>query len=195
MQAKGPSKNARIYLLTLAALGAMLFASTVPARAVDLASCSGIATITASPPITTTPHAVTFTTTVNYPLCITASFPFVRSAQSVQVQYVPAPIACEDLEGALDGLGELSSYGQGPVEITIDWSSGADSIFEATGSVIASDDLVRVNTITGSISSGQFAGASANRENVYPVYDLDCTTTGSLETFEGLSTLTITPPD
>lgn len=191
------SKNARISLLTRVALitGAMLLVATVPARAADLAVCNGVATVTASPPITSTPHAVTFTTTVNYPLCVMASFPFVRSAQTVQVQYVPAPIACEDLEEVLDGLGELSSYGQSPVEVTIDWSSGADSIFEATGSVTTSDALLRVNTLTGSISSGQFAGASVMRENVFPVPDLACPTTGSLETFEGLSTLTITPPE
>ncbi|HEX6899079.1 MAG TPA: hypothetical protein VF789_05170 [Thermoanaerobaculia bacterium] len=176
------SRNARNSFLTLVSLITMLLVTTVPARAVDLASCTGVATVTASPPITSTPQAVTFTMTVNYPLCVMASFPFVRSAQTVQVQYVPAPLSCEDLAGVLDGLGELSSYGQGPVELTIDWSSGADSIFEATGSVTASDDLVRVNTITGSISSGLLAGASARRENIFAVYDLDGTTNGSLET-------------
>jgi hypothetical protein len=171
--------------------GVALIAAALPAYAIQLASCTGTATTVASPPITSTPQTITFTTTINYPLCVTLGFPFVLSAQTVEVQFVPVPIACDDIA---DGLGSLSSNEQGPFQITIQWSDGQQSIFDASGSITTVEELVQVTSVEGSISSGKFAGASAMRQNVYPVSDLECSIDGSLETINGTSILTLTPP-
>lgn len=163
--------------------------AALPAEAQGLATCTGTVVVAFDPPFSTTPQYITATTTTTYPLCVTSVFPFVLSAVSIEIQSIPVPLSCADLESS-----EFLSSGEQSFAATLDWSSGPDSIFSAEGTRTDVQDLAFVTTAEGSITSGRFAGAAAIRQNVYPTIDqmlAPCATDG-IERVTGASVLTIT---
>ena len=176
-----------------AALGVSLalawMTAVPPVQAQNLATCTGTVTVEFDPPFTTTPQLITATTTTTYPLCVISVSPFIMSAVSIEVQSIPVPLSCADLESS-----ELLSFGGQAFTATIDWSSGPDSTFNASGTRTDVQGLTFVTTAEGTITSGRFAGGAARRQNVYPTIQqmlTPCATEG-LERVTGASVLTIT---
>ncbi|MCK2218195.1 hypothetical protein MF672_031045 [Actinomadura sp. ATCC 31491] len=165
-------------ILILALLG-----SATPASAGTLdVTCtppSSVA-VTYDPPLTASPQTVTSTTNQQYGPCVSASVPGLTSGSRFTV-VTSSGLSCLELLAAR------------PFGFTITWNTGQTSTI--SGNLVANlSGGVLTVTVTGTVTSGLFAGDTVVQQQVGAATDLTLCTLGqgTVSSHYGLVTLEIT---
>lgn len=158
----------------------LLGVAAAPAQALDQVTCAGTQTSTYNPGLQLlTTQTVTATVATHYGTCVSAADPAIHSASPTLVQR-QATLSCV----------ALLSSAPAPGTVTYTWDNGRTSTFQYTNSLTQAAGLLTV-TATGSIVSGEFAGASAVAVAEDVALPTDCLAPGGLTSQTGAITLTI----
>lgn len=169
----------------LGALGATVVlgltaAAPTPATAADQLTCAGSQTSAYAPGLQLlTTQTVTATVNTHYGTCASVTDPTIHSASPTLVQR-QATLSCV----------ALLSSAPSPGTIVYRWDNGQTSTFQYSNSLTQAAGLLTV-TATGSIVSGEFAGASAVAVAEDVALPTDCLSAGGLTSQTGEITLTI----
>jgi len=117
-----------------------------------------------SPPLTLAPQTVTTTRTFQFGPCISASVPGLTSGSSVFISTVPGR-SCLDLLGSR------------PATIVISWNTGQTSTISGKANSTVAGAVFQ-NIVTGTISSGLFAGDTVVLTNTGVATDITLCTLG-----------------
>lgn len=139
-------KMCRAAVAAIVAAGAVLMgAAPANAVSVDVACLPPSSDIIVfDPPLTSSPQTVDGTSFIQLGPCTSLTVPGLASGSSIQTFTVPAA-TCEILLGAQ------------PTEFTITWNTGQSSTITGNTVAVIEAGLLTV-TLTGSVSSGLFAG-------------------------------------
>ncbi|WP_437686095.1 hypothetical protein [Sorangium sp. So ce176] len=164
--------------LLASALVAVLAA--VPASAAASSTiCTGSSHATYNPGLTLTPQTVSVTETDVYSSC-TSTDPTLTSGSLSLAAFTIPDAACND----------LSAGGSGA--LTVNWNNGQSSTATLTYELTVTGGILQT-VGTGTITAGQFTGATAVFTWVYPIVNpLLCLTPGGLTTHDGIITAVIT---
>ncbi|WP_018680712.1 hypothetical protein [Actinokineospora enzanensis] len=165
----------------LTALCALLPAPAAHA-AVGSVTCTGNSHVTYTPGLTLTPQTVTVQETDTIPSC-TSTDPTLTSVITGGPFSYPAPdAACNYLELNPTGGGTL----------TIHWNNGQTSTLTGLASTLTATGGIVQNTATGTVTAGEFTGASATIAWIYALVNpLQCLAPGGLTTQDGTILLQI----
>ncbi|NJP96685.1 hypothetical protein HCN51_45905 [Nonomuraea sp. FMUSA5-5] len=175
-----PIRSLAILLAT--ALGAAVL-TTAPAASAEVldVTCtppsSNIATY--NPALTLTPQTVTVVNTAQYGPCTSASQPTLASGTRTSVNV--SSRSCLDLLAAT------------PIAFTVTWNTGQTSTISGNSTTTIAGAVVTF-TLTGTVTSGLFAGSTVVQANVAPSASLLLCTAGlgTVPSFYSLVTLEIT---
>ncbi|WP_306748095.1 hypothetical protein [Saccharothrix yanglingensis] len=131
-------------------------------------------TITYTPPLTTTPQAVTISSSTQYGPCVSLSNPAITSGSRARITNDPEQ-TCLDL---LD---------TGSSTFTITWNTGQTSTISANRTATVAGAALVV-TFTGTVTSGLFTGSTVVQTNTGPSADVLLCTIG-LGTVPGIYSL------
>jgi hypothetical protein len=151
----------RAAVAVMIAAAATTLAGAMPANAVSIdVVCVPPSSdvITFDPPLTLTPQTVDGTSFIQLGPCTSLTVPGLASGSSIQTFTAPDS-TCEVLLGAL------------PTEFTITWNTGQTSTITGNTVGVLEAGLLTV-TLTGSVSSGLFAGHSVAGNQSGPATDL-----------------------
>ncbi|MFC4117338.1 hypothetical protein [Nonomuraea zeae] len=136
-------------------------------------------TATFNPPLTSTPQSTTVSSSTQYGPCVSLAQPAVTSG--TRTALLTQPRSCLDLLTASS------------ITYTITWNTGQTSTVSGNTTTSTAGAVI-VFTITGTVTSGLFAGSSALQVNVAPSANiLLCTAgLGTVPSIYSTVTLTIT---
>jgi hypothetical protein len=166
-------------VIALLAWGA-LAVLTQSASADPLLECSGATHETINPGLTNTQKEVEVTAEANYSSCTNVE-DLGEGRTGTASDKITINTGCDDLLTLFTGTR------------TIKWSSGHTSVLDLTGSEFS--DLLgeAVLTFAGTVTSGEFEGATVGGQDEFYDGDLDaCTEPGGLKSITGLTELELT---
>ncbi|MEV7013561.1 hypothetical protein [Streptosporangium sp. NPDC051022] len=174
-----PRRRRRLPAALLAPL-ATLAAVLIPAPAAHAAAsvtCTGTSHATYSPGLTLTPRNVSSTETSTLSSC-TSTDPTLTSGSWFLSATIPGA-SCNDVEVSPDG------------PLTVTWNNGNTSTASLTYVLTITGGILQT-VGTGTITAGQFTGATAVFTWVYAVNPLNCLASGGLTIQDGTLAAQIT---
>ncbi|WP_283136101.1 hypothetical protein [Rhizohabitans arisaemae] len=164
-------------------LAAAALALPTPARAASSTTCTGTSHVTFSPGLTLTPQNVTVTETDTVPSC-TSTDPTITGIVTGGPFSYPVP-------GASCNHVELNPAGGG--QLVLHWNNGQTSTLTGLLSTLTATGGIVQNTAAGTVTAGQFTGATAVITWAYLLVNpLQCLTPGGLTAQDGTIVLQIT---
>jgi hypothetical protein len=177
-----PSMRRSVCLTSIAALllacGALIVL-TASASADPLLECSGSSHETLNPGLTDTQQEVHAKSELNYSSCTNVEN-LLEGRTGVGSDEISANIACDDILTVLTGTR------------TIKWNNGKTSVLDLTGELtnVLGEGIV---TLAGTVTSGEFEGATVGGQDEFVESDLDaCTEPGGLKSITGLTEFELT---
>ncbi len=162
----------RALLAVLGLCAALLLVPVGSAHAATLLSCVGTETDTYDPPVTLTPQMTTIHVVGNLPLC-----PLGGSVSSVRWDY-----STSNMKSCVD----LLTPNSGTMKLLYNDGLTSDFTYTTTITVVGGNNVV---TQTGTITAGEFAGATAEAVKTQLAIDPLCI--GGIASSAGATTLTI----
>jgi hypothetical protein len=178
MNRRSPRLRAAIALAALAVgFGAVASPQSASASLLDATCPAGHQVVTYSPGVTTASQTITVTYHLDLGACVSLTNPAVTNGTSSGT--VTIPLSCTDLLSTMSATQDFT------------WNTGQTSRFSFLRTVTTANGQT-VLTLTGTITSGLFAGSPAVLTVVQPTVDLlACQSPGGLTRLDGISTFVV----
>ncbi|MBB5868085.1 hypothetical protein F4553_001464 [Allocatelliglobosispora scoriae] len=168
--------------LTTLVLAAAVLSPPTSAYAASSTTCTGTTHVTYSPGLTLTPQDVTGTETDTISSC--------TSTDTTITGITTSPTYSFDAPGASCNAVQVSPGGGG---LVIHWNNGQTSTLTGLVGVLTATGGIVQNTATGTVTAGEFNGATAVITWIYALVNpLQCLMPGGLTTQDGTIVLQVT---